>query len=603
MTNADVGSKREKRHREDDDDDRDRTRRRSHRHDDEREHEREDRSHDDRRRRHYDSDEERDRERRHRRRDREGDDDKRRSRDDRDDRSYSRDRSGRDRDRGRERDRSRHEDRHDRDRERVRDDDERSHRSSSRRDRDRSGSRDRERERRHRDDRDTERARVRAMTREEKERERERRDREMMEERREAARREGVSSLQFVRSQLTLQREYQSPRRRRSSPVRDEAADLLNEVDSEARSVFVSQLAASLKSSDLGLFFEDKLGPRTVRDARIINDRHSRRSRGIGYVELASTDLVSKALALSGTIVMGIPILVTLTDASSNPDGMNLGAILATLKAERRERRERIQQRRFPPLSPGLQHRLGVDVNAHAEAALPYHRLFVADLAEVLNAEDIRQVFEPFGEIEFVDLHTDVTGTSKGTAYIQFAELNSAQMALDAMNNFELADKTIKVMSVDPPRATRIEDEERGGGNGRRGGRLDAQGRVDLMYKLARRENPDEPSRSRAPPPQQQERVRPTTFLLVSNMFNPDEETERNWDTDLADDVKVEVENKYGHVARIKVDKMSNKGDVYIEFKNMEGAERAQRGLQGRFFGGRSLTAQYINEGLFKSHI
>lgn len=444
------------------------------------------------------------------------------------------------------------------------------------------------------------------MTREEKERERERRDREMMEERREAARREGVSLRSDV-IKLTLQRDYDSPRRRRGSSVRssvrDEAADLLNEVDSEARSVFVSQLAASLKSSDLGLFFEDKLGPRTVRDARIINDRHSRRSRGIGYVELASTDLVSKALALSGTIVMGIPILVTLTDASSNPDGMNLGAILATLKAERRERRERIQQRRFPPLSPGLQHRLGIDVNAHAEAAIPYHRLFVADLAEVLNAEDIRQVFEPFGEIEFVDLHTDVTGTSKGTAYIQFAELNSAQMALDAMNNFELADKTIKVMSVDPPRAPRIEDEERGGANGRRGGRLDAQGRMDLMYKLARRDNPDDASRTRAPPAQQQERVRPTTFLLVSNMFNPDEETERNWDLDLADDVKVEVENKYGPIARIKVDKMSNKGDVYIEFKDLDGAERAQRGLQGRFFGGRSLTAQYINEGLFKSHM
>lgn len=31
------------------------------------------------------------------------------------------------------------------------------------------------------------------------------------------------------------------------------------------------------------------------------------------------------------------------------------------------------------------------------------------------------------------------TGQSKGTAYVQFRELRAAQMALDAMNGFELA--------------------------------------------------------------------------------------------------------------------------------------------------------------------
>lgn len=34
-------------------------------------------------------------------------------------------------------------------------------------------------------------------------------------------------------------------------------------------------------------------------------------------------------------------------------------------------------------------------------------------------------------------------------------------------------------------------------------------------------------------------------------------ETERNWDLDLAEDVKGEVEGKYGKVKRIKVDKMT----------------------------------------------
>jgi hypothetical protein len=63
---------------------------------------------------------------------------------------------------------------------------------------------------------------------------------------------------------------YASP----SEPVPEE------EGDSEQRSVFVSQLAARLTARDLGYFFEDKLGEGAVRDARIVTDRLSRRSKG-----------------------------------------------------------------------------------------------------------------------------------------------------------------------------------------------------------------------------------------------------------------------------------------------------------------------------------
>lgn len=51
-------------------------------------------------------------------------------------------------------------------------------------------------------------------------------------------------------------------------------------MDSEARSVFVSQLAAALTSRDLGMFFEQMLGKGSVRDARVVSDRNTRRSKG-----------------------------------------------------------------------------------------------------------------------------------------------------------------------------------------------------------------------------------------------------------------------------------------------------------------------------------
>lgn len=63
-------------------------------------------------------------------------------------------------------------------------------------------------------------------------------------------------------------------------PGEDYNPDEPKEDDSEARSVFVSQLAARLTARDLGYFFEDKLGEGTVMDARIVTDRLSRRSKG-----------------------------------------------------------------------------------------------------------------------------------------------------------------------------------------------------------------------------------------------------------------------------------------------------------------------------------
>jgi RNA-binding protein 39 len=43
--------------------------------------------------------------------------------------------------------------------------------------------------------------------------------------------------------------------------------------------------------------------------------------------------------------------------------------------------------------------------------------------------------------------------------------------------------------------------------------------------------------------------------ILLKNMFDPAEETERDWDVELRDDVKGEVESKYGKVSEIFVEK------------------------------------------------
>lgn len=60
----------------------------------------------------------------------------------------------------------------------------------------------------------------------------------------------------------------------------------------------------------------------------------------------------------------------------------------------------------LPPLRPNIPGLPAAPVNkdTNADAEVPYYRLYVGNLYYNLSADDIRQVFEPFGELAFVDL-------------------------------------------------------------------------------------------------------------------------------------------------------------------------------------------------------
>ena len=77
-------------------------------------------------------------------------------------------------------------------------------------------------------------------------------------------------------------------------------------------------------------------------------------------------------------------------------------------------------------------------------------------------------------------------------------------------------------------------------------------------------------------------------------MFDPDEETEDDWEKDLAEDVKIECQ-KYGKVRHIAVD-IHSQGHVFVKFDGVSSAKRACEGLDGRFFGGKRVICQMIAE-------
>lgn len=69
-------------------------------------------------------------------------------------------------------------------------------------------------------------------------------------------------------------------------------------------------------------------------------------------------------------------------------------------------------------------------------------------------------------------------------------------------------------------------------------------------------------------------------------------ETDADWDTDLSEDVKGECSSKYGNVELCHVEKDSSVGEIYLRFTDLDGAAKAIVGLNGRFFGGRKVSAE-----------
>jgi RNA recognition motif-containing protein len=96
-------------------------------------------------------------------------------------------------------------------------------------------------------------------------------------------------------------------------------------------------------------------------------------------------------------------------------------------------------------------------------------KLYVGNLPWSVRTEDLREIFEPHGEITDVIVLTDrETGRSRGFGFVEFASEDQAQAAIEANDGREVDGRPLKVnVARDrPPRGG-----GGGGGGGRGGGR------------------------------------------------------------------------------------------------------------------------------------
>jgi RNA-binding protein 23/39 len=105
----------------------------------------------------------------------------------------------------------------------------------------------------------------------------------------------------------------------------------------------------------------------------------------VGYVEFKNEDSVPLAIQLTGKKLLGIPIIAQLTEAEKN--------------------------RQARTAETGTAHANGV----------PFHRLYVGNIHFSITESDLQNVFEPFGELEFVQLQKEEGGRSRGYGFVQYA--------------------------------------------------------------------------------------------------------------------------------------------------------------------------------------
>ncbi|GMP32811.1 hypothetical protein CsSME_00006398 [Camellia sinensis var. sinensis] len=478
-------------------------------------------------------------------------------------------------------------------RERVRDRDRERDRGSREKDRERErGSREKDKER-EKDKRDKEKERERDRERREKDKEREKekevelhrrsRSRSRSSKRHDSDRERDKEYLRDRETELEL-------RDSRRLKEKKEAVEPEADPERDQRTVFAYQMPLKATERDVYEFFS-KAGK--VRDVRLIMDRNSRRSKGVGYIEFYDAMSVPMAIALSGHLLLGQPVMVKPSEAEKNLVQTNAAAG-------------------------------GLVVGPYGAVD---RKLYVGNLHFNMTEFQLKQIFEAFGPVELVQLPTDPeTGHCKGFGFIQFAQLEHAKAAQSLNGKLEIAGRIIKVSSVTDhvgvqdsgAKAADFDDDDGGGLS------LNAQSRALLMQKLDRSGTATSIAGSLGVPvngaTSNQQAItlpisgqsavlapalpalvtsvasepigKPSECLLLKNMFDPATETEPDFDLDITEDVQEECSN-YGRVKHIYVDKNSA-GYVYLRFETVEAAASAQRAMHKRWFARRLISAMFL---------
>lgn len=322
-----------------------------------------------------------------------------------------------------------------------------------------------------------------------------------------------------------------------------------------ARRVYVGGLPPTANEQNIATFFSNALaavGGTTAGPGPCVVNVYINYEKKFAFVEFRTVEETSNAMALDGIMFEGVSVRVrrpndynpaaasSLGPSVPNPN-LNLVAIGLT--------------------SGGSQ---VIDAN---------ERVFVGGLPYYLNEEQCRELLGSFGPIKSFDLVKDrETGNSKGYGFVVYADGAVTDIACAGLNGMRMGERVLTVR-----RAT----ESRPGEpfpslvSGAHGAGLIGDGGATRVVEL-------------------------NEAVTLEEIANNEEYT------DILEDMSDEC-RKYGDIRAIVIPRPpqgdnpppSGLGKVIIEFDDASSAFKARMALDGRKFGGRNVTAKFMNEDLY----
>lgn len=423
--------------------------------------------------------------------------------------------------------------------------------------------------------------------------------------------------------------------------------------------VLVTQLGQNVGRDDIGRLFSQA---GHVRDVRMVSDRRTGRHKGAAYVEFENEIGVSAAVRLSGTALCGVPIMVRAWDEGGrgdwrgggggngetlernangtnnaevsigwtnrapvrgaeksvaeqerwsgqkaatavtelvsidelkrllNPSGLATTGYIRENASGRMGSRGVLGEAGGSSRSQGLQ-RVPLPVATGVDTAT---RVYVGGLTRRVECDELKRVFGVFGDVVLGEMEANDGGTGGVVAIVEFANADAARKAV-GQKHVRVNGEQVVIYSKRGDVKTDVGSGLDQVGDG--GVSLNSTRRAMLMQQLSRGEGVT--GRRLAGDERRLETTdEKSRALLLSNMFDPSKESD-GFEQDVAEDVRDECETQYGKVTHVHVEKESH-GLVYVQFENVDSAEKAQKALNGRWFGGKKIGSGFIADAVYE---
>eukprot|EP00388_Colpodella_angusta_P041811 GDKK01054334.1.p1 GENE.GDKK01054334.1~~GDKK01054334.1.p1 ORF type:complete len:513 (+),score=112.41 GDKK01054334.1:29-1567(+) len=238
-------------------------------------------------------------------------------------------------------------------------------------------------------------------------------------------------------------RSMQPPPQSLSAPIDPMQRRREEQFERSEKTVMVLDLNSRITLRELFMFFGRNAGP--IRDLQLQQDSVTRDFKGIAFIEFFTAEGLRNALALSGTLLGGVPVKVHHSHALKN----------AAIDKEKKELKKRqgggssvVQEKNESHHFSGVVQSSNSFESVHAveggyKSAFPSTqpvvldpecKVWIGNLPLQIHSEDLKSFFSQFGPVLQVDLPKDTSGVAKGYAFIHFEFKNDAQRCVERVN-------------------------------------------------------------------------------------------------------------------------------------------------------------------------